>query len=131
MANRHYCSDGSRVTESTIKARYSQALREKHEGNPSPICEACGKRNAVDNSHVIAKSRCRQLHKTELIWNKLNFYSSCRPCHYLWENYKSGEFFTMRNIEEIMFFIKEHDPESYVKRMIILNEKVEEIRNKL
>ncbi|MCW3106445.1 MAG: hypothetical protein JWQ09_951 [Segetibacter sp.] len=109
------CSDGWLVTEATIKANRSQSYREKHAGNPEPICEGCGQVKADDNSHIIAQRRLKILHKTELIWDKEAYCSYCRECHKIWESPKSGEFMKLNNIDHALEFLKQHDNETYIK----------------
>jgi hypothetical protein len=115
--NYSVCSNGTRISEAGIKARYSDALREKHAGNPRPICECCGKEMAVDNCHIIAKARCKVLKITEMIWNPLNFVSACRECHMAWEGWKSGKYLDFINIVQLMKWLKTHDPEGYQARI--------------
>lgn len=117
MANRAYCSDGSRVSELTIKRRYEESKREKYEGiTYMPACEGCG-HPSVHNDHTIAKARCKVIHKTELIWHKGNYVRSCEKCHHEWEGFKSGEWTMHHNVEQRLRFLKEHDPEGYQIRV--------------
>lgn len=113
----YYCSDGSRVSESQIKQKYSVAIRLKHQGQSFFTCQACLKEQAVDNSHIIAKARLKQLHLTDLIWHPMAFFDCCRRCHGLWEDYKSGDWVHFHNVEQCLRFLKEHDPEGYQKRV--------------
>lgn len=117
MAIRSYCSDGSRVTEATIKANYSASLREKHAGQGSFTCGCGCNGQAVHNDHTIAKARCKVIHKTELIWHPGNYESSCEKSHKEWENFKSGKWIEHANVEKRLAFLKEHDPEGYTKRI--------------
>lgn len=116
MANMYYCSNGSRVSEASIQARYSKALKAKHAGQDVFICQGCGAR-AVHNDHTIAKARCKVIHKTELIWNPNNFVSSCAQCHREWENFKSGDWCTHFNSSERLGFLRAHDPEGFTVRV--------------
>lgn len=116
MAIYYYCSDGTRVSENTINRKYSEALKEKHLYNSSPRCENCGEQ-AVHNDHTIARARCKVIHKTELIWNPMNFVSSCAKCHTEWENFKSGDWLLHNNVEERLRIVKLYDPEGYKKRI--------------
>lgn len=115
--NLAYCSDGTRVSEATIKSRYTIALREKHAGNPRAMCGCGCKGPAVHNDHTIAKARCKVIHKTELIWHPDNFESSCEKAHTEWEAFKSGEWIKHANVEKRLAFMKEHDPEGYAIRI--------------
>jgi hypothetical protein len=117
MATRHYCSDGSRVTENTIKSKYGASLKKKHEGQTVFICGCgCGGR-ADHNDHTIAKARCKVIHKTELIWHPDNYESSCAKSHAEWENFKSGLWIEHANVQKRLAFLKKHDPEGYAVRI--------------
>jgi len=116
MANMAFCSNGTRVSEATIKARYSESLREKYEGHSSYPCEGCGAQS-VHNDHTIAKARCKVIHKTELIWHPGNYVRSCEKCHHQWEGFKSGDWVNHQNVESRLLFLKEHDPEGYQIRV--------------
>lgn len=113
MANSYLCSDGTRVTQLQINARYSKAIREKHQGNGHPTCECCHKVPANDNDHTISQKRCKEIGKTELIWDHRNFVSSCRKCHNQWESYKSGDYILHKNVVERLGFMMDKDPEGY------------------
>lgn len=115
--NSYHGSDGKTYKQSTIISNLSRAYRDKHENNPRPICAACQQAQATDNDHTIAQRRCKELHKTELIWNPINFEDSCRGCHMEWEQYKSGEFSKHKNFERRMEVLEMHDPEGYNKRI--------------
>lgn len=113
--NSFLCSNGERVTESQIKALLTLSYKEKHCGEPTPKCEGCGNGKADDNSHIIAKSRLKQLGKTELIWDQQAYCSYCRDCHVSWESWKSGEYRKLNNIEYVLEFLQQHDQEMYEK----------------
>lgn len=115
MPNMYYCSDGSRVSEATIKRRYSESLKTKHQYLPVH-CEGCSKELAAHNDHTIAKARCKVIHKTELIWNHGNYVSSCPKCHREWEDFKSGDWVYHDNVTERLDFLKKHDPEGFTVR---------------
>ncbi len=110
-------STGERISQATIDRRYSKALKEKHNGNSRPIC-GCGEM-ATDNDHTVSRTRCKELHKVELIYDPDNFVSSCRECHAKWENWKSGEYWDLPNTEIRMVFLLKHDEESYKKRIYL------------
>lgn len=117
MANTYLCSNGMRITQSTIDRNLSKAYRDKHEGQPRAMCEAYPGEVANDNDHTISQKRCKELGKTELIWNPNNFVSSSRKAHKEWENWKSGAWIDHNNAAERMAFMKKEDPEGYQKRM--------------
>jgi 5-methylcytosine-specific restriction endonuclease McrA len=112
----HTCSDGAKVSQSTIDRRYSEALKIKHAGKTHFICQGCGDR-AVHNDHTISRKRCKELHKTELIWNPDNFVSSCARCHAEWESWKDGKYLEHKNVAFRMWFMKQHDEEKYNARI--------------
>lgn len=113
--NTYELSNGIRVTEDYINARLSQSYKEKHAGNPTPICEGCGHGHADDNSHIISKARLKQLGKTELIWDKNAYCSYCRECHVIFESYKSGKYRKLNNIQYALDFLFQHDREMWDK----------------
>ncbi len=125
MANRAFCSDGTRVSEATIKKRYGDSLRDKYEGTGAMPCGGCGAMS-VHNDHTIAKARCKVIHKTELIWHKGNYVRSCEKCHHEWESFKSGEWVNHHNVEERLSFLKEHDIEGYKIRVELTRSALEE-----
>jgi len=123
-----YCSNGDRVSQTSIDRRYSHALREKHAGQTVFSCECgCGGR-AVHNDHTIARARCKHIHKAELIWDGNNFVNSCEKAHREWENFKSGEWLLHSNCTERLVFLRENDPEGFRVRVELtqasLNEKI-------
>lgn len=113
--NLYYCSDGSRVTESTIKSRYSNALQDYYSGKPRPRCAGCG-HEATCTAHIIAKARLKVLHKTELIWaiGEATF-PACFGCNYAIENPKGEKWKYLHNIDYCLEFISLHDPELFAK----------------
>ncbi len=113
---KYECSDGRKVSQATIDRNYSKSLNEKHAGCTMFICGGCGKL-AHHNDHTISKARCKQIHKTELIWNPENYVNSCHQCHSKWEGYKSGKYLEANNVIERLRFLKEHDPEGYKLRI--------------
>lgn len=112
--NKSRSSDGSEYTQSMIEARLRQAYLES---NDKGICECCHREQGVDHDHTIAKARCKEIGKTELIWNSDNWSWSCRDCHGQWESYKSGEFQKHHNVITRMRFMKKHDLEKFQSRM--------------
>lgn len=124
--NYSFCSDGTRISEAGIRARYSDALREKHAGNPRAMC-GCGCGGpAVHNDHTIAKARCKVIHKTELIWDPENFESSCEKAHREWEDFKSGMWIMHANCNKRLLFLKENDPEGFTVRIQLTQMALEE-----
>lgn len=110
---RHYCSDGSRVSQATIDKRRADSYRERYGDSPQ-ACHGCG-RPATCSAHIIAQARCKVLHKTELIWDEKNYFPSCYKCNAAIENPKGTEWKHLCNLSECLAVIREHDPESYTK----------------
>lgn len=109
-------SNGEKVSQNQIESRRSKA----YERNTKPsevMCQCCGKRLAQHRDHSISQARCKQLHKTELIWDPKNWSLSCAKSHHEWESYKSGDFKKHKNYSIRMNFVKLHDPEGYRKRI--------------
>lgn len=121
--NHYTTSTGDRISQRAIDRRYSKSLKEKHNGNPIAICGGCGAR-AVHNDHTISQKRCKELHKTELIWNPDNYESSCAKCHQEWESYKDGKYMKHKNHIERMMFLLEHDKEGYITRVALTRTEV-------
>jgi len=88
---------------------------------PYPMCEAYPELLAVDHDHTISQARCKQLHKTELIWNPDGIEFSSRIAHSEWESYRSGRFEEHANVIKRMLFVKKHDPEGFRKRYMHLS----------
>ena len=116
MANKFECSDGSFVTQSTIDRKRSEAYRKKHVGNPRPVCGGCEKAMADDNGHIIAQKQCKTLHKTNLIWDPENMTNDCRDCHHIWENFKSGQWRNLKDVEVRVEYLLKHDPQNLIMR---------------
>jgi hypothetical protein len=77
---------------------------------------------AIETSHIIAKARCKELHKTELIWTRENTFPSCRKCHMIWEATNNPAWLSLLNADRCLEILEKYDPESYKKRMIIYEE---------
>jgi hypothetical protein len=118
--NKYECSDGTKVSESTIKKRLYESYTRWYSGEP-PICYGCGGK-AIETSHIIAKARCKQLHATELIWFRPNTFPACRRCHTVWEGINNPEWCSLLNVDECLDVLEKYDVESYNKRMIIYEE---------
>jgi len=115
IRNRH-CSNGDTISESQIRSRLEN--RYKKTTKPTTVkCQCCGKNQAVDHDHSISQKRCKELHKSELIWNEKNWSLSCRTCHMEFESYKDGKFKKHINYKSRMNFIALNDPEGYRKRI--------------
>lgn len=125
--NYYTTSDGERLTQRQINSKLAEA---KKWSMQNFICECYGPPwYANDCDHTISQKRCKELHKTELIWDYKNWSWSCRKAHEEWESYKSGAFQTHKNVFERMSFIHKHDPEGFMKRLLCITDK--ELLNKL
>lgn len=117
MPNYYNTSTGDRLTQRQINTRLTSSYKGMME---KYICEGCGSSRAVDHDHTISQKRCKELHKTELIWDEQNIAFSCRTCHLDWEAYKSGKFSFHANCEKRMLYLRDHDPEGFRKRLLYL-----------
>lgn len=121
--NTYSCSDGEKMTEEKVRGMLKTCInfmddRRKAANISLFLCDAYNMRMAViDHDHTIAKARCKELGKTELIWDEDNIEYSSRQAHQEWESYKDGAFLNHRNFEKRMNFLKIHDPEMYEKRI--------------
>jgi hypothetical protein len=115
MANRYFCSNGDRVTQSMIDLKYKKSRVARYAGNPVRWCHGCGKTLCNGSAHIIAQARCKTLHKTELIWDWNNFFPACNACNMAIENPKGEAWKSLLNIEECLAFIELHDPELFMK----------------
>lgn len=108
---------GERISEATIKRRYTAALRQKHAGRPDKKMCVCRGDNcqghAVHNDHTIARARLKEIGKANLIYSlsQYAFVDSCAVCHDEWEAYRDGLCLSHVNYEERMDYMRVHDPE--------------------
>jgi protein-arginine kinase activator protein McsA len=124
--NYYECGNGERVTQTQINHRLSRAKKGFIERY---VCESCETRsNAFAAwSHTISQKRCKELHKTDLIWLEGNGSWDCHPCHTDFESFKSGKFSYMNNAYDRMLFIGIYDKQTFVKRYLcITNEDLKE-----
>lgn len=109
------CSDGERITESTVQARYSRALKVWYPTGAA-VCEGCGRRS-IETSHIVSKARCKELRRTELIWTRENTFPSCRACHRAWEAVYGEEWKGLAGVERWLKVEQKYDPEGYERRI--------------
>jgi len=108
---------GERISEATIKRRYTAALRKKHSGRPNTKQCVCRGDNcqgqAVHNDHTIARARLKEIGKANLIYSlsQYAFVDSCEKCHKEFESYRDGACLSHVNYEERLDYIRVHDPE--------------------
>ncbi len=104
------CSDGSEVSESTIKARYSAMIKVKYQESTVWKCRGCGGA-PMGSAHIIPKARLKYLHLTELIWSPVMIFPACNKCNLICENVSSIEITELNNYEEIKDVMWKYDPE--------------------
>jgi 5-methylcytosine-specific restriction endonuclease McrA len=112
MPNKYACSDGSKVTEATIKRNLSEAYREHYAFEPLGSCEGCGDQ-AQGTAHILPKSQCKIAGKAEMIWNPFNWFRACHLCNTKAENINSAK--KLLNYDRILQVTKELDYERYLK----------------
>jgi hypothetical protein len=78
------------------------------------FCEGCGDLSH-SHAHIIPQARCKAIRKTELIWNSRNWFHGCIKCNSAIENPKEQAWKQLKNIDECMEFIREHDKELFQK----------------
>ena len=125
-AKKFRCSDGTMVSQSEIKRRYTvilDAIKLERE----PICQGTGRTDfPLSFSHTISQKRCKDLGKTELIWYPGNIEiegyhePSSNPvaAHNIWEVGTVEQKKSLLNWDRKIQFIKLHDPEQYTKLML-------------
>jgi 5-methylcytosine-specific restriction endonuclease McrA len=121
--NTFECSDGTRVTQAQINKLLSKSHVEIFTshlfgGIQLPReCAGCGTR-CESVAHIIAKSRCKTLNKTELIWSLDNQFPACFSCNAAIENPKGHAWKFLKNAQKCLDFIQIHDTELYQKFMV-------------
>ena len=110
MANTYQCSDGEKITQAQIKTRLSQAYAQ---GPRNAVCECCGQAQAVDHDHTIAQRTCKELGKSELIYDPANWVHSCRKCHNEWEQHNAHHHL---NYSQRMAYMQMHAPEIWNRK---------------
>jgi ribosomal protein S27E len=114
--NHSYTSTGERITESVVKYRLTTMYQDiaKDYCFSHVSCEGCGQ-PATCHAHIIAKARCKQIRKAELIYDRNNIFYSCYQCNGFIENPKGEGWKALKNIDKCLMFIEQHDPELYAK----------------
>lgn len=114
--NKYLCSDGTRVSEATIKRNLSKSYREHDDGTIR--CRGCGGR-AEGHSHPIPKARLKVLGLTERIWDPNFYIKTCHRCNLLLDNIRSQDFRDMNCYLECLELFKKFDRERYDKATLI------------
>lgn len=108
------CSDGTKISEATIKKRLSDAYRDKYwQGHP--FCEGCGLTKAQGSAHLIPKARLKHLGLSDKIYHPDFFVPACHCCNLILENITSEEIKTLMCYEKLLKLTKKYDPERYSK----------------
>ncbi len=110
------CSDGTKISEATIKSRLSKAYRDKYEGNPHPYCAGCGGK-AQGSAHIIPKSQLKLLGLSDKIYHPDFFFAACYKCNQVCENISSGDIKKLMNYQTILELIRTYDVERYKKML--------------
>ena len=109
----YYCSDGTRVSEITIKKNLSASYKKTY-WDGQPCCQGCGE-PSQGSAHIIPKARLKVLHLTEMIWNPIMYFSACHKCNVAIENPGGQDWKHLDNISELLDVIEKYDPERYTK----------------
>lgn len=118
---KYLCSDGTSVTQSQIDSKRSAAYKKTY-SQQKLLCLGCGS-VAQGSAHIISQARCKQIHKTELIWkldnNKpINFFPACHNCNSAIENPKGQQWKDLNNIDYCLEVLKTYDQELYNKFIV-------------
>ena len=119
--NYYHTTTGPTISQATINKRLSAAYAQADQETDRYICECCGKYPPAHHDHTISQKRCKELGRSELIYERANWSYSCARCHSEWESYKSGRFTKHLNYTIRMEYMQQHDPEGYAKRTNILS----------
>ncbi len=116
LTNTSLCSNGERVTNGQIKSRLSEAYKLKRAKQQTTHCEGFEGKGAAGFAHIIAQARCKQIGKTELIWDLDNFFPASFEANAAIENPKGVEtWIKLKNIDHCLEFIRLHDEELSMK----------------
>ena len=130
--NKYPCSDGERVTQSQINSRYA-AICDVIKLEREPFCQGTGRTDLpLSFSHTISRKRCKEIGKSELIWDKHNIEiesyhePSSNPiaAHNIWEFGSWAQKAELLNIERKLEFIKINDPQAYESTMAAIDREI-------
>lgn len=113
--NTYLCSNGTRVTQEEINKKRGEAYRIKYQDNSCPIDEGFREQRAKCTAHIISQSRCKQIGKTELIWDIDNMFAATFESNAAIENPKGDAWKKLKNINYCLAFIELHDKELFAK----------------
>lgn len=124
------CSDGSMVSQVDIKWKLLITTDKIKQTRPL-ICQGTGRSDIpLSFSHTISQDRCKKLGKTELIWDEDNIEvesfeaptSNPTAAHNIWEVGSIEKKLTLLNIDRKLQYIAQHDPETFAKYKIKIDE---------
>lgn len=124
------CTDGSRVSQVTIKRKYAEVC-DRIKQTRDAVCQGSGRGDVpLSFSHTISQARCKDLGKTELIWDEENIEvegfeaPTSKPlmAHNIWEVGTLEMKIMLLNFERKLEYIKQHDSEDYNRYMVKLDE---------
>lgn len=113
--NHFDCSDGTKVTQATIKSNLLKAYKKHDDG--TTYCRGCGGQ-AQGRAHIIAQTRCKELHHTEWIWQPWNWFKACHKCNSAFESYKGDDCAKLHNYKECLLVLLRYDKETYTKYVL-------------
>lgn len=125
---RYRTSSGELVSQAEIKWRLCITTDKIKQVRP-PICEGLGRGGLpLSFSHTISQARCKELGKTELIWDEGNIElesfeaptSNPVMAHNIWESPYIERKIMLLNFERKLTYIKQHDEETYTKLVLAI-----------
>lgn len=127
---RYRCSDGQLVSQREININL-KLVKELISQVRVPMCQGSGRWDVpLSNSHTISVARCKELGKTELIWDEENIElegweaptSNPTMAHNIWENGTIKQKVQLLNFERKLQYIAKHDPEQFIKLKLQIDE---------
>lgn len=132
---RYKCSNGQLVSQVDIKRRLAEVYDEI-KGTREAVCQGSGRWDLpLSMSHTISQARCKELGKSELIWDLSNIEvesfeaPTSRPtyAHNIWECGTTELKMTLLNFDRKLAYIKIHDLEEYNRWMV----KIEQVKRRI
>lgn len=126
MANK---SDKQSAIEYQLRKVYEQIDLAR-----DPVCTGCGRGDKpLSHSHTIARSRCKQLGKPELIFDPANIEIECfgtnKSCHDIWEYEGIVKRMELDNFDKKLEYIEKEDPEKFRSLTIAIKSVTEGLGN--
>ncbi len=125
---RYRCSDSTLVSQQQIKINL-KLIYEVIDNTRAQMCEGSGKFNVpLSHSHTISQARCKEIGKTELIWDEDNIFleefeaptSNPQVAHNIWESGSIQKKMRLLNFDKKMRYMQQHDKETYIKYCIAI-----------